>query len=678
MPTGTDIMKNRHPDPRGKQEKREPESGTPLQPTDYGQMMPNAVPGVGAAPPASDYGQLQPGAPMGSAMPQPSVARISVSPQTAGMESPLFVPDYAQNESRNLGAMSKSNSMSPNASQTTRVARGGGGAGMGGARHAGGMGVDDPTAARPRVKSVGAAAPIPRAVHAPGTGQALANGAMTPEQAAAQSNMITGVAQPQMADPQADQAFQQAMAQFEQLPPNLQQWVVQQVQQLEQQGVPQQMGLPQAIMALQQQAQAPQQAQQPPQQVPQQPMPQQPQQVVFPPQQAQQPQQAPAQPFSVGQPAAPPAFQAQPTPGMQPAQAPQQARPSGPPLPGRPGSLYEPGVHTGQPAATGGEFPRRPTSGVGNEMRPPVGRGNRVTQGGQAPTTRQSDPATRRGLIVREVESRLTREQADELRGTTAPAPAPTPAALEPADVEAWITVFRRPALTAHQLRALDEQSKPPQATWAYVDHGGIPLDEQALAAVPQSRNNINRGPWPRFMLAMQATTKFVAILDDDVVPGSQWIEQCTKLCEQHDVIISVSGVIYTEDRWDAVYEIGPLNPNEQTARVDAGRQGWFMRTDTLWKLMQSRPLSQNSNTGWDIHIAAMAKAHDIPMIVLPYTAETAGSVVMPADDEHSLSNALNSATLRDTVYRAYRAEGWTPGVVEDAQQGAEEAQADG
>ena len=651
MPTGTDIMKNRHPDPRGRQEKKTPES-------DYGHLQP------GAPPPSAFQPPPPPGSGLGSPMPQPSVAGFNVTPNNTNMQSPLFVPDFAQNDSRNLGAMQRSNSMSPNASQTTRVARGGGGAGMGGARIAGGgMGADDPTAGGARVKSVGAAAPLPRAVHAPGTGQALANGVMTPEQAAHQSQMLTQ-------GPQVDQAsYDQAQQLFAQLAPNVQAWVVQQVQLAEQQGMDQATALVQIIASLQQQQpqQAPQRA--PPQQAPQGFPQQQPFSVGqqgFPPQQA--PQQAPPQ--AHGFPQAPQApqqgFVVQPTPGAQPQQP---TRPSGPPLPGRPGSLYEPGVRAGQPAATGGEFPRRPESGVGNEMRPPVGRGNRVTAGSQAPTTRQSDPATRRGLIVREVEPRITKEQADELRGATSTAPMPAAAPVEPADVEAWVSVFRRPQLTAHQLRALDEQSMPPQATWAYVDAGGIPLDEQALASVPQSRNNMNRGPWPRFTLALQATTKFVAILDDDAIPASKWIENCTQICEEHDVIIAVSGGIYTQDQWDQLYVIGPLNPNEQTTRVDIGRQGWFMRTDTLWKIMQQRPLHQNSVTGWDVHIAAMAQANNIPIVVLPYNVDTAGSVSMPADDEHNLSNALNSTQLRQGVYEAYRHAGWMPGVVEDAQE---------
>lgn len=610
-----------------------------------------------------------------SVHPQPAQVPLGASPFAVGgtahpqaqasMAGPMFAPPFAQNASRNLQGIPQTPQQSPAAGRTMRIAGGGTQPGMGGARVQGGATGEgtDPTQGGARVKSV-PQPPIPRAGVPQGYAAALATGQITPQQILEQQQAEQAAQQQaeQAAQQQAEAIYQvllelanrgalqidEAGAEHlafhpEQLPLELQQWLAAyfagQVQLPPVAAAP----IPQAAPAAQVPAASVGRMG--------------------------TPLGAPTAPF--GAPMTPQAVpQARPATPTLPQVAPSVPQPAVPA-----GHVGVPAVHQAQPPSTSGTYPQRPRAGVGQVAGAEIRRGARVREEG--PRTAQQ----RRGLQVRVVEPKIT-------DGRPAPSPGADPAAAAavpqaqraetPDDVTVWLTVFRRPQLTRPQVAALENQTIPPAITWAIVNQGGVPLDEEVLGPLPQMRSNQNMGAWIRFFQAATVTrTPYVAILDDDVIPAPRWIEAALELCRQGNdrVVVAAFGATYTEDHPEAryVYGAGGNEMPQEPTRVDVGVGGWFMSTDLLREIMDRFPSAYNVVTGWDLHVAARAQVLEVPVVVLPVNTDTAGSTTPPVEDESSLSNAGGAEEWRAEVYRAYREAGFVPAVVDEDDGGSSE-----
>lgn len=269
-------------------------------------------------------------------------------------------------------------------------------------------------------------------------------------------------------------------------------------------------------------------------------------------------------------------------------------------------------------------------------------------------------------------------------------------------DVTVILTCFERPAFLRRQLQALQGQSVRPRVMMAWVNSGEVRHDEQALngSGLTVIRANANLGPWMRFTVAAEATTKYVCILDDDTLPGPRWIEECLDRLEAAEAaqdaeddedlgtfcIAAVGQVFRTDHPLDS-YLVGPQSPRDTELEVDVGRQGWFFRRD-LAQIFVNRPHIM-APVGWDLHFAAVLQEEGVLTICLPYdpgNKEAWGSME-PASPDRSITETLNAAAaagggpdanvIRSEVFAAYRADGWAPLVVLDAEGDDEEEAAE-
>lgn len=270
-----------------------------------------------------------------------------------------------------------------------------------------------------------------------------------------------------------------------------------------------------------------------------------------------------------------------------------------------------------------------------------------------------------------------------------APRPTPKPSSAPKADVTAILTCFERPDLFRKQLDALRSQTLQPANIIVWVNTGTVPHDERALrgaADVVVIRANTNMGPWIRFTMALEAPTKYVAILDDDTIPGPGWIEACVKRLEEDEqdsedgepgLCIAAAGEVFAEDDPQSRYVVGPESPRIDEMEVDIGRQGWFFRKDFIHLFMTYPRVV--APIGWGLHFSAALQDAGILTIVLPYepgNTHAWGMTQMPVR-QNSISERIQSQVnrggkdieyLRAEIYDAYRQGGWSPLVVLDTQ----------
>lgn len=229
--------------------------------------------------------------------------------------------------------------------------------------------------------------------------------------------------------------------------------------------------------------------------------------------------------------------------------------------------------------------------------------------------------------------------------------PTPAYANARTVDLTVFITVHDRPERLAEQTRAILTQSVKPKLNVAWVTFKGQPVgDAQFFMPV---YSPIDWGPLPKFSFAKHVSSKYVAILEDDIVPGPQWLEAATAFLENNDVIIGAVGVRINEDGTETVYDwenqTGELTP------VDYAKGGWIMKREHLELAMMDNGHADRL-FGWQVHISARLQAHNIPTVILPYSEKTCGTSIPAVPGLSMHPKYLES---KQHVLQAYLEDGW-------------------
>lgn len=182
------------------------------------------------------------------------------------------------------------------------------------------------------------------------------------------------------------------------------------------------------------------------------------------------------------------------------------------------------------------------------------------------------------------------------------------------------LTVWKRNHII-EQLEALARQTVKPDQVWIYqcgnfVDTQSIPRYNFRVELI---KSTVNLKYFGRFMLAGFVPTKYVWILDDDVIPGSQWLANSRTVCENESAIVSCTGRIipkgdYLPERMSNIsdYFFGDVLQKEvyntclQDTIVDFGCNSWFYQSKWTHAFWQTPPCTLE--TAEDIHLSASCK----------------------------------------------------------------------
>jgi hypothetical protein len=102
-------------------------------------------------------------------------------------------------------------------------------------------------------------------------------------------------------------------------------------------------------------------------------------------------------------------------------------------------------------------------------------------------------------------------------------------------------------------------------------NYGGEGYEMPNLPGVKTAICNTNFNCHARFAYALLAQTEFVCIMDDDLLPGKRWLENCLETFKQKPGVIGFYGVILDPE------EIHAMEVDEITA-ANVTTQGWIER----------------------------------------------------------------------------------------------------
>lgn len=172
--------------------------------------------------------------------------------------------------------------------------------------------------------------------------------------------------------------------------------------------------------------------------------------------------------------------------------------------------------------------------------------------------------------------------------------------------VEAILSVYKRPSLLEMQLEAIQNQTVNVGTIHVVQngDHFEIPESIRQQVVVVQSSKN--QGVWFRLAYALMCTSDFIALFDDDAVPGKRWIENCLKSMNECDGLLGSRGLRFTSRRtYLRASGVGWAFPNDNIERVDIVGHAWFFRREWLsafWAT--SRPEPGALKSGEDFHLS--------------------------------------------------------------------------
>ena len=177
---------------------------------------------------------------------------------------------------------------------------------------------------------------------------------------------------------------------------------------------------------------------------------------------------------------------------------------------------------------------------------------------------------------------------------------------------------YKRPYTLKSQYDAINNQTVKPESImlWVNIVDDIHQYPEEVINNCESIVSNGNYGVWGRFAMALNAKTDYVCIIDDDTIPGEQWLENCLNTINIQDGILSTRGVIANKD-YDRMYPapqsyhaVGWCNPNEETTRVDMGCHSWFFAKPILRAFWAEMPLQIPMNYGEDMHLSYVAQKH--------------------------------------------------------------------
>ncbi len=229
------------------------------------------------------------------------------------------------------------------------------------------------------------------------------------------------------------------------------------------------------------------------------------------------------------------------------------------------------------------------------------------------------------------------------------------------------LNAYKRTAYLETQLDALDRQTIKPMGIYVWQNAGEV-IPERLKSRFVLAECSENLGVWARLAFALNLDADYIAMFDDDTIPGPRWLENCLATLEKTEGLLGTRGLRFlTQHRYYPYESFGWDNPNPETERVDIVGHAWFFRRAYLahfWSELPPRDWSKTS--GEDMHFSYTLQKAGIGTFVPPHPPENHdlwGSLPEYGRkfgaDNASISQSIESLSKFDRVVQYYVSRGF-------------------
>ena len=237
-------------------------------------------------------------------------------------------------------------------------------------------------------------------------------------------------------------------------------------------------------------------------------------------------------------------------------------------------------------------------------------------------------------------------------------------------DITVILNCYRRPEYLTKQIEAIRNQTIQPKQIWIWVNYhdDNKDIDFSKFDVDRVIKNDYNWKFYGRFAGALLADTKYIAMFDDDTIPGSKWFENCANTMKQNEGILGGAGVKLKNNRYYGHDRFGWSSKNEELIEVDLVGHAWYFKRDWLKYLWLEKPFTWDN--GEDIQFSYMAQKHGNVKTYCPPHPESdkdMSSSLLGYElgvDEKATSNQRNHVVFysqRDACVKNAIMNGWKP-----------------
>jgi hypothetical protein len=225
------------------------------------------------------------------------------------------------------------------------------------------------------------------------------------------------------------------------------------------------------------------------------------------------------------------------------------------------------------------------------------------------------------------------------------------------------LSSWRRPHYLAEQIACLRGQSLPPEEIWIWADScdENRSVNHESLGADRVFVNSSNLGVYGRFAVALLARTNYVAIFDDDTMPGRCYLENCLQTIRARRGIVAASGVQFTSASYRPCLRFGWAKRTADVTEVDVGCNAWFLERSWLAYLWLEPPA--NWHNGEDMRLSYLAQKYGGIRTFTPPQVEDemCGSLAGARGwDEVAVSQGADHYRTRTEQLAEQLSKGWT------------------
>jgi hypothetical protein len=184
------------------------------------------------------------------------------------------------------------------------------------------------------------------------------------------------------------------------------------------------------------------------------------------------------------------------------------------------------------------------------------------------------------------------------------------------------LNVYKRVELLTTQIEAISKQSITPSTIYIWNNSGNkIILHFTPVLPIFIIDANHNFGVWARFSFALNLKETFVALIDDDTIPGEKWFENCLNHIGDGKRLLGTRGLRFLSNNNYSPYEsFGWDSPNDQLVEVDIIGHSWFFKRTilgTFWRYYDHR--YNDDFCGEDIHFSFSIQQLGLKSFVPPH-----------------------------------------------------------
>ena len=244
-------------------------------------------------------------------------------------------------------------------------------------------------------------------------------------------------------------------------------------------------------------------------------------------------------------------------------------------------------------------------------------------------------------------------------------------------EITVILSVWKRGHLEK-QLHHILSQTKKPYQIWIYQNesHFNIEIPPEAKKkyniSIIQSKD-MNFKFHARFALPLLCDTEYVAIFDDDTMPGQRWLENCVDTSRRNDCIVLARGLTvkegYENQKEQCLVATGDGRPIEKEMEVDLGGHCWFFKAEWCKYMWRDRPCTWDN--GEDIHFSAACKIYGGVRSFVPVMPQNDQSLWGDLEqhlgaDEHATWRQEDHSVLRGDTVKYWVDKGWKPLILRD------------